>query len=660
MEIQQRQREIGAFFRDYRMRAGVPLREAAGPVMSAAKLSRFERGAANISADTALALMHRLGMQLSEFVRLAAESAYALPTNSAAIWLQDWPRVQRANAAYVAAHAGDPQTWLQDIMALLVKTQAEPLSSTMQLSVQDERRLSAFLAYPHHWRRVEMNLIEACAPLASSEFRQECWARLALVAGAADHQVELLAIRQALLTAAVKFGEWAAFEAGLPELVKVLDKPALRPLLNDRVTAAALLKQIGRWHAAGQPATWPAIDELLAAVKTVAAPGFAQSLQALWDCARQPRPAHHHRLSGPLTLEKGTAPAGDQFWAQAVIQPGSAAQPTAGAPGQSAATPSAAGAQPGVQATGQALAQPGAQTTSQPTAQPPAAPAQPFSGPAMAALRERRQVTLRDASIAWAPSTQLRFERGETQLGIARLDLLKDFLLSSWRDLISGHYNFHVNLVAHYRSQVGAYYHAGKLTEDSAHALADEFAARASDLAEPVRNLQRFEVLAYAYTGVAAPLPPADLAAIQNLLKKAPGWNGDLCLLFADVAKALPAAFDYRLWRSLYALDQAPKLQVANPFNVDFTVAVSIARAGDAALARAMQADLAVLAAWPVLQYPNDWSLSSQLASLLCQWVQTPTAEAKAAVERHVQAMATLGYTALAADARESLAAVVK
>ncbi|MFD1393578.1 helix-turn-helix domain-containing protein [Lacticaseibacillus jixianensis] len=607
MEIQQRQREIGAFFRDYRLRAGVSLREAAGPVMSAAKLSRFERGATNISADTALALMHRLGMQLSEFVRLAAESAYALPTNSAAIWLQDWPRVRRANAAYVAAHAGDPQTWLQDIVALLVKTQAEPLGSAMQLSVQEERRLSAFLAYPHHWRRVEMSLIEACAPLASSEFRQECWARLALAFGATDHQVERLAIRQALLTAAVKFGEWAAFEAGLPELVKVLDTPALRPLLNDRVTAAALLKQIGRWHAAGQPATWPAIDDLLAAVNAVAAPGFAQSLQALWDCAQQPRPAHHHR-----------------------------------APGQAAAAKSA-----------------NAPTTA-PTAAAAEPTAQPFSGPAMAALRERRQVTLRDASIAWAPSTQLRFERGETQLGIARLDLLKDFLLSSWRDLISGHYNFHVNLVAHYRSQVGAYYHAGKLTEESAHALADEFAARASDLAEPVRNLQRFEVLAYAYTGVAAPLPPADLAAIQDLLKKAPGWNGDLCLLFADVAKALPAAFDYHLWRSLYVLDQAPKLQVANPFNVDFTVAVSIAHAGDAALARAMQSDLAVLAAWPLLQCPNDWSLSAHLASLVCQWVQTPTAEAKAAIERHVQAMVTLGYTALAADAQESLAAVVK
>lgn len=600
MDIQQRQREIGAFFRDYRVRSGVSLREAAGDVMSAAKLSRFERGEINISADTAMALIHRLGMQMSEFVRLSNESAYALPANSATIWLHDWPRLRRNNEAYVAAHAADPQTWLQDIIHLLVRTQTEPFSSTVQLSVQDERRLSAFLAYPHYWRRMEMNLIEACAPLASSEFRQECWARLALTSGAADHQVELLVIRQALLLAAVKFGEWATFKAELPVLVKHLDTPALKGLLNDRVTAAVLLKQIGRWYAAGQPLVWPAIDDLLAAVTNVAAPEFAFSLQEIWDCAQHPRAAHHHRVSGPLTLEKGAPQLGTQRSTQ------------------------------------------------------------PFSGPAMAALRERRQVTLRDSSIAWSPSTQLRFERGETQLGIARLDLLKDFLMSSWRDLISSHYNFHANLVAHYRSMIGEYYHAGKLNEDSAHALADEFAMKATDLARPVQILQRWELLAYAYTGVAVPLPAADLAAIQALLAKAPGWNGDMVLLFADVAKSMPAVFNYRLWRTLYALDITPKSQVANPFNVDFTVAVSIAMAGDVKLAARMQADLLRIASWQAMRYPNVWSLFAHLASLVCQWTQTPTATVKTAIEHYLQAMGTLGYADLADDAQAKLRRVLR
>jgi molybdopterin converting factor small subunit len=425
---------------------------------------------------------------------------------------------------------------------------------------------------------------------SSTEFRQQCWARLPEFDGSGEYLNERLMVRLSLLIGAIKFGEWATFTAHMPEILAQMEDDEKLEAFGAKKTIAILLKLIGQWHAAGMPADYPPITALLQAVAAVGGKKEVPYLKSIWQMAQQPAPTTHHILQD--LREKLTVK--------------------------------------------------------------PEIDNQPFSGIKMAMLRERRHLAQNQVNLAWSASAQNRFENGQTQLRLAHMDVLKDFLLSGWVDLINTNYNFHVNLFAHYREKITQEYYSGTLTGETAQALVDQYYQDSTDLAEPVRQVQTLELMQYAYTGIDDPMPDDIRAAVRRALKQMPGWNGDYISLFSDGAMWLPAAESYKMWRSVYGLTRDERIHVSNPTAADLSVALSIAREHDVKLAQAMLDDMPSVRKRSGAAWLNMWSINLFLAAKVCAWtINAPKPEE---VRNYLDQMKLVGYGHEAEAARGYLA----
>lgn len=172
---------IGEYFHTMRVNLNLSLRDVASTTLSAARLSRFERGTSDISTLAAMTLINNLGMNRTELRAMQHINPYVFPTNLVSLILvNDVEAIHAASARFFAAHEDDSETYLTQVEKLIFQCAATDITADFILSVLDERMLAKFLAYPESWQNVEVSAVFCVVPFASTEFRNflnECWQR---------------------------------------------------------------------------------------------------------------------------------------------------------------------------------------------------------------------------------------------------------------------------------------------------------------------------------------------------------------------------------------------------------------------------------------------------------------------------------------------------
>ncbi|WP_262315343.1 hypothetical protein [Lacticaseibacillus parakribbianus] len=160
---------IGAFFRKARQGQHITLAQAAGAGGSAAGLSRFERGATDLSVASATVVMHNLILDAHDLMywqdRQKGSWPLAVPSllNQVAA-----ARLTLLLTRYLAAHQADRGTVLQAAARLVVEYGSQP-AANRELTPASEQLVADLLRYPDSWNTLQTSLLIAVTPFASSE-----------------------------------------------------------------------------------------------------------------------------------------------------------------------------------------------------------------------------------------------------------------------------------------------------------------------------------------------------------------------------------------------------------------------------------------------------------------------------------------------------------
>lgn len=280
---------LGTWFHDYRENLGLSLRAAAGDSMSAARLSRFERGQSEISTEAAVTLMFNLGMNRTEIRNLNAQNPYSFPLNLIELLLtDDRAAIQTAANRFLNAHISDPDTYLKAVEQLIFQCATTDVTSDFQLSTRDEIQLHKFLAYPQSWGTIEATAIFTVLPFASTEFRNFCRAGIAAAGGSLPLQTT---VGLAIALAAAKFGDRPALSQRLQDLDAIV-QPRWNSIAVRQIRPALNMLQLVA-NAADQETVTPNFMQMLANLETVGAGAMLPWLQRYWQLSWHPHASVH-------------------------------------------------------------------------------------------------------------------------------------------------------------------------------------------------------------------------------------------------------------------------------------------------------------------------------------------------------------------------------
>lgn len=298
------QEQLGEFFRQFRVERGLTLKEAAGD-WSASLLSRFERGQADISADKAIGLMHRIGLEPQDWLLLPEQPDQFPMTLELAVITNDIAGLEQREEAYFDHQSrSTTMTRLARVLFRAGKHWPEP---DFRLSSAEEQLLADILTLPENLTLFENELRAAYLAPASHELLLLLWQRsermnhnvrklyrvklgLSLFLGAVvDHDEDLMATIQPELAAALaEYGELSEYD----------DVQSLRRLIT----------LLSAWVQKPDQATAAMIDELIADTLASGAVSQARYFTLLYQRAHYGKPYHNPALvdhpssiAGPLS-----------------------------------------------------------------------------------------------------------------------------------------------------------------------------------------------------------------------------------------------------------------------------------------------------------------------------------------------------------------------
>ncbi|WP_461226006.1 hypothetical protein [Lacticaseibacillus suihuaensis] len=350
---------IGAFFRKVRQGLNITLAQAAGAGGSAAGLSRFERGATDLSVASAEVVMHNLMLDAHDLMywqdRQKGSWPLAVPSllnQEAAAELA--PLLER----YLAAHRADCGTVLQAAARLVAAYGSQPEAAGRELTPASEQLVADLLRYPDSWNTLQTSLLIAVTPFASSELLALLLTRLAAL-GQAQQGQPRWGLRQRLDTLG-----WAIIASNDAGLLAQLDAVVAQQE-EDRVPAnvnwqceCLVLRRGIAWAKDPSAANAAAVTRTLALTDKYAHAPVGNRARSLMQARVAGKRPHHNP-----DLRDTPADATLVF------------------DGRRGFT----------------------------------------DGPQLGVLRRRLGLTLSQAAVAWSSSTQSRFENGESALGFGRV-----------------------------------------------------------------------------------------------------------------------------------------------------------------------------------------------------------------------------------------------
>lgn len=221
-------KKLGQFFHDIRTSRGITLKEAAGN-WSLSNLSRFERGEQDLSADKAVDLMARLGIESDDFYQYYESRRQNFP-NIILNYALSYDRkfVEEWQASYQSAHP--IRTKITDYAAVMFDVAIHWHDANYDLNAEQEQILADRLAVPERFRALEIGILKLIVGPASHEL-------LTLLRQRIERLDSTLVVRRDMRLLIVWLGALMAHDMALADdlqqqLTPVFNRPETSPLVT--------------------------------------------------------------------------------------------------------------------------------------------------------------------------------------------------------------------------------------------------------------------------------------------------------------------------------------------------------------------------------------------------------------------------------------------